>query len=61
MYLELPAGVDHATDPLPDQDAKDAEKSLDQWEAWRDEAAATGLAFGEFLRQKLQMRARHVA
>ncbi len=46
---------------LSDQDAKDAEKTLDQWEVWREEATASGLAFGDFLRQKLQMRAKHVA
>ena len=46
---------------LSDQDAANAEKALDQWEAWREEAVASGLAFGAFLRQKLQMRAKHVA
>jgi catechol 2,3-dioxygenase-like lactoylglutathione lyase family enzyme len=46
---------------VSDQDAKDAEKALDQWEAWRDEAAAMNLSFGDLLRQKLQMRAKHVA
>jgi glyoxylase I family protein len=46
---------------LSDQDAKDAEQSLDQWEAWRDEATATGVSFGDFLRRKLRMRAKHVA
>lgn len=38
-----------------------AEQALDQWEAWRDEAVAGGRAFGEFLRHKLSMRAKHVA
>jgi hypothetical protein len=38
-----------------------AEKALDQWEAWREEATASGLAFRDFLRQKLQMRAKPVA
>jgi hypothetical protein len=46
---------------LSDQDAADAEKALAQWEAWRAEATASGLAFGDFLRQKLQMRVKHVA
>jgi len=46
---------------LSDQDARDAEKALDQWEVWREEATNAGLEFGEFLRQKLQMRAKHVA
>jgi len=46
---------------LTEQDAADAEKALDQWEVWRDEAAASGTAFAGFLRQKLQMRAKHVA
>ncbi|MBI3250098.1 MAG: VOC family protein [Deltaproteobacteria bacterium] len=46
---------------VSDQDAKDAEKALDQWEMWRDEAAVVNLSFGDFLRQKLQMRAKHVA
>jgi catechol 2,3-dioxygenase-like lactoylglutathione lyase family enzyme len=46
---------------LSDQEARDAEKALDQWEVWREEATNAGLEFGEFLRQKLQMRAKHVA
>ena len=46
---------------LSDQDAANAEKALDQWEAWREEATDSGLAFADFLRQKLQMRAKHVA
>jgi hypothetical protein len=46
---------------LSDQDAKEAEKALDQWEAWREEATAEGVGFADFLRQKLQMRAKHVA
>jgi catechol 2,3-dioxygenase-like lactoylglutathione lyase family enzyme len=46
---------------LSDQDAEEAEKALDQWEMWRDEAKASGSAFADFLRQKLQMSARHVA
>ncbi|MBI3800490.1 MAG: hypothetical protein HY268_26380 [Deltaproteobacteria bacterium] len=46
---------------LSDQDAKDAEQALDQWEVWRQEASEASMEFGEFLRQKLQMRAKHVA
>jgi hypothetical protein len=46
---------------LSDQGAKDAEQARDQWEVWREEATASGRAFGGFLRQKLQMRAKHVA
>lgn len=46
---------------VSDQDAKEAEHALDQWEAWRDEATASGVTFGNFLRQKLKMRAKHVA
>jgi catechol 2,3-dioxygenase-like lactoylglutathione lyase family enzyme len=46
---------------VSDQDAEDAEKALDQWETWREEATTTNVAFGDFLRQKLQMRAKHVA
>src|SRR5262249_39138840 len=46
---------------LAEQDATGAEQALDQWEVWRDEAAASGTAFAGLLRPKLQMRAKHVA
>jgi hypothetical protein len=46
---------------LSDESAQDADQALDQWEVWREEATASGRASGDFLRQKLQMRARHVA
>lgn len=45
---------------VSDQDAKDAEKALDQWETWRDEATAASIGFADLLRQKLHMRAKHV-
>jgi len=46
---------------LSDSEAKEAEQALDQWEVWRAEAKSAGMSFGDFLRQKSQMRAKYVA